>query len=46
MGRSGELVVGRVIKTKENTVALRRAKNKHQGTMGMLEEALGPELFT
>jgi hypothetical protein len=27
---SGELDVGMVIKTKENTVALRTAKNKHE----------------
>jgi hypothetical protein len=32
IGRSGELDVGRVIKTKKNTVALRMAKNKHEFT--------------
>jgi hypothetical protein len=30
IGRSGELDVGRVIKTKKNTVALRTAKNEHE----------------
>jgi hypothetical protein len=30
VGRSGELDVGRFIKTKKNTVALRTAKNKHE----------------
>jgi hypothetical protein len=30
VGRSGELDVGRVIKTKKNTAALRKAKNKYE----------------
>jgi hypothetical protein len=30
IGRSGELDVGRVIKSKENTVTLRTAKDKHE----------------
>jgi hypothetical protein len=30
IGRSGELDVGRVTKTKKNKVALRPAKNKHE----------------
>jgi hypothetical protein len=30
IGGSGELDVGRVIKTNKNTIALRTAKNKHE----------------